>query len=80
MSDSGKFLLLELTFSRCSILLAITICSMLDCMIIEGSYNTVSFYTFIESVVAKLHPGAVIVMDNCSIHKSDEVHNLIESQ
>lgn len=57
---------------------------MLDCMIVEGSFNSERFYSFIKGLLdhMRLYPAAnsVIVMDNCAIHKAPEIRELIESR
>lgn len=67
-----------------SILPAITLDGMIECMIIEGSFNTERFTSFIEDVLENMQPfpapKSVIVMDNCSIHKAPEIRELIESR
>jgi DDE superfamily endonuclease len=56
----------------------------LHCDIIEGSFNTASFYKFIEHTLDHMQPfpasNSVIVMDNCHIHKHIDIQNLIESR
>ena len=56
----------------------------LHCDILEGSFNTASFYTFIEHTLDHMQhflaPNSVIMMDNCCIHKHPDIQNLIESQ
>ena len=68
-------------FFRYSILPAISLFGMLECMIIEGSYNTDLFITFIEDLLQKMRPfpepKSVIVMDNCAIHKDPKIRELI---
>ena len=53
-------------------------------MIIEGSYNTELFISFIEDLLLKMQPFpapmSVIVMDNCAIHKAPEIRELIEAR
>ena len=76
---------LLLTYSyRYSILPAISIDSILDCLIIEGAFNSALFMIFIESLVEKMlpfpNPRSVIVMDNCSIHKAPEIREISESR
>lgn len=57
---------------------------MIECMIIEGSFNTELFTQFIGDLVAKMQPfpapNSVVVMDNCRIHKAPEIRELIESR
>ena len=56
----------------------------LHCDIIEEAFDTTAFYKFIERTLDQMQPfpssNSVIVMDNCQIHKSPEIMNLIESQ
>jgi transposase len=43
-----------------------------------GSVDTLTFDAFIaQKLVTQLWPGAVVMMDNCSIHKSAELEALI---
>jgi len=45
-----------------------------------GYMDALTFDAFIsQKLLPKLCPGAVLVMDNCSIHKSDEIEALIQS-
>ncbi|KLO19023.1 hypothetical protein SCHPADRAFT_788694, partial [Schizopora paradoxa] len=64
------------------ILPAITIDGMIECMIIEGSFNTELFTSFIVDLLDKMQPfpapKSVVVMDNCVIHKAPEIRELIE--
>ena len=56
----------------------------IDCLIVEGPFNTELFTVFIESLLEKMqpfpNPRSVIVMDNCAIHKAPEIRDLIESR
>ncbi len=67
-----------------SILPAITLDGMIECSIIEGSFNTERFTSFIEDVLLKMNPfperNSVIVMDNCAIHKAPEIREMIEDR
>ncbi len=69
---------------RYSILPAITLDGIIECKIVEGSFDTKLFMAFIKDVLAKMQPfpspNSVIVMDNCKIHKSPEIKELIESR
>ena len=57
---------------------------MIECMVVEGSFNTELFIGFIKSLLGKMQPfphaNSVIVMDNCAIHKAPEIRDLIESR
>lgn len=52
--------------------------------VIEGSYDSDSFARFIDGLLYHMNPfpgpNSVIVMDNCQIHKSDLVHEIIEGR
>ena len=56
----------------------------LHCDIIEGAFNTTTFYKFIERTLDQMQPfpapNSVIVMDNCCIHKHPDILELIESR
>ncbi|KAF8599000.1 hypothetical protein BDV93DRAFT_450079, partial [Ceratobasidium sp. AG-I] len=47
----------------------------------EGSFTTETFYGFIEGLLASMQPypapNSVIVMDNCQIHKHQDILDLI---
>ena len=49
-------------------------------MIVEGSFNVKLFIEFINSLLEKMNsffdPRSVVVMNNCSIHKSFEIEEL----
>ncbi|KLO04995.1 hypothetical protein SCHPADRAFT_839921, partial [Schizopora paradoxa] len=69
---------------RYSILPAITLDGIIECTIIEGSFNTERFTSFIKDLVLKMSPfpapKSVIVMDNCAIHKAQEIRDIIEER
>lgn len=49
-------------------------------MIFNGTANTVLFLFWLENILLPtLITGQVVIMDNCSIHKSHKVKELIES-
>ncbi len=66
------------------ILPAITLDGIIECTIIEGSFNTELFTEFIEDLLEKMQPfpanNSVVVMDNCKIHKAPEICDLIEGR
>ncbi|MBA4116288.1 MAG: transposase [Rubrobacter sp.] len=48
---------------------------------VEGGTTKVVFEAYVERVLApSLRPGQVVVMDNLSAHKGEEVRELIEGQ
>lgn len=56
----------------------------LHCDVVEGAFDTASFYKFIERALDNMAPfpapNSVIVMDNCRIHKHPTIIELIESR
>ncbi|KIL55223.1 hypothetical protein M378DRAFT_41478, partial [Amanita muscaria Koide BX008] len=69
---------------RFSILPALSLTEgILHCDIIEGSFDSSLFYTFISRLLDRMEPfpapNSVIVMDNCRIHKHPAILDLIES-
>jgi hypothetical protein len=70
--------------SRYLILPALSLDGIIHCDIVEGSFNSDKFITFIKVLVnsraTNAYPdvNSVIVMDNCAIHKHPEVRELIE--
>lgn len=84
-SFQSSFVCISLiTLASYSILPAITLDGMIECMIIEGSFNTERFTSFIKDLLLKMAPfpapKSVIVMDNCAIHKAPEIRDLIEER
>ncbi|KAG1866729.1 hypothetical protein F4604DRAFT_1585397, partial [Suillus subluteus] len=63
------------------VLLALSLNGILHVSIIQGSFNYKSFGEFIEGILLHTNPfpgpNSVIVMDNCQIHKSDLVLEMI---
>ncbi len=57
---------------------------MIECLIVEGSFNTKLFMAFIQDLLEKMNPypapNSVIVMDNCSIHKDPRIREMIEAE
>ena len=55
----------------------------LHCNIIEGAFNTGTFYKFIECTLDHMQPfpapNTVLMMDNCCIHKHPTIKSLIET-
>ncbi|OAX31403.1 hypothetical protein K503DRAFT_676293, partial [Rhizopogon vinicolor AM-OR11-026] len=65
---------------RLSALGLLTVDGMMAVSVIEGSFMTVKFKTFIEEdvVTTLMHPiSSVLVMDNAKIHHGDGVADLI---
>lgn len=61
-----------------SVIGAISINGLLDQWSALGSVDALTFDAFIsQKLVPKLWKGAVVIMDNCSIHKSDELEAII---
>lgn len=69
---------------RYSILPALSLDGILHVNIIEGSFTTVKFYSFIEGLLETMNPypgpNSVVIMDNCAIHKSDMITDLIKER
>jgi transposase len=63
-----------------TLLASMTVDGMQAAMALEGAMDEVAFAAFVrEILVPTLHPGQVIIMDNLSSHKSDQVLNLLIS-
>jgi transposase len=51
------------------------------CLAVQGATNKAVFEAYVEGVLApSLRPGQVVVMDNLSAHKGEEVRELIEAR
>ena len=69
---------------RYSVLPAICLDGILTVKVLEGSFDSDSFARFIDGLLCHMNPfpgpNSVIVMDNCRIHKSELVREIIEAQ
>jgi transposase len=69
---------------RYSILPALSLDGILSLEIVEGSFTKLSFASFIDGLLDRMNPfpgpNSVIVMDNCRIHKSDLIQEMIEER
>jgi hypothetical protein len=73
---------LSLPLHRYSVLPALSLNDgIIHCDIVEGAFDTDSFYSFITRLLDKMQPfpapQSVIVMDNCQIHKHPMILDLI---
>jgi len=63
--------------NRYSVLPALSLDGILYVKIVQGSFRYDSFGEFIDGLLDQMNPfpgrNSVIVMDNCRIHKSEEV-------
>ncbi len=70
--------------SRYSILPALCSTGILSVDIIEGSFDSSKFGQFIDGLLSQMNPwpqpNSVIVMDNCRIHKYEEILEMIEAR
>jgi len=75
------FLTLNLYHHRYSVLPALTLDGIIALDIVEGSYNTKRFKKFVRGLLDQMNvfpgPSSVIVMDNCRIHKSKDIADMI---
>lgn len=67
--------------TRYSVLPALSLDGILSVNIIEGSFTYETFADFIEGLLDQMNPfpqpNSVIIMDNCRIHKSPDVLDMI---
>lgn len=74
------------SFSLCSysVLPALSLNGIISCQIVEGSFNSQLFGSFIEGILDCMNPfplpNSVIVMDNCHMHKDPEVLDWIKAR
>lgn len=70
--------------SRWSILPALTVDGVLDVTVVKGSVTGDRYLQFVERVLDQMNPYpnpySVLLMDNASIHKSDELEQLVTSR
>lgn len=63
-----------------SIAAALSLTGVVAFAVIFGAFDGLTFEAFIQTrLVPKLWPGACVVMDNCSIHKEEEIRPMIEA-
>jgi len=66
---------------RYSVLPALTLDGIIALDTVEGSYNTKRFKKFIHGLLDQMNvfpgPSSVVVMDNCRIHKSKDITDMI---
>lgn len=90
-ADAGMLYLLQLQEMIANILIRFSVLPALSltegimhCDIIEGAFDSSTFLVFIERLLDRMQPypapNSVIVMDNCRIHKSEAILELIESR
>ena len=57
-----------------SIVAGLSLAGVVAFAVIFGAFDGLTFEAFVETrLVPKLWPGACVVMDNCSIHKEEEL-------
>lgn len=70
--------------ARYSILCALSLDGILALEIVEGSFTKLNLASFIDGLLEHMNPfpkpNSVIVMDNCRIHKSELVQEMICEQ
>jgi hypothetical protein len=63
-----------------SVLGALSLDGLIASMTVIGSTNTKVFETYIEKILLpQLWPGAIVLMDNLSVHKGKKIKELISS-
>lgn len=63
-----------------SIVAGLSLAGVVASAVILGAFDGLSFEAFVATrLVPNLWPGACVVMDNCSIHKDEEIRHLIEA-
>lgn len=69
---------------RYSILPALSLDGILALEVVQGSFTKIAFAHFIDGLLDRMNPfpgpNSVIVMDNCSIHKSELIQEMIRAR
>ncbi|KZO94271.1 hypothetical protein CALVIDRAFT_463856, partial [Calocera viscosa TUFC12733] len=64
------------------VLPALSLDGVIALKIVEGSFDTMSFMEFVELTLLNMnqYPGnnSVLIMDNCRIHKSELIREMVE--
>ena len=64
-----------------TLIASLTLAGMGPAMTLEGATDTAAFVAYVEQVLAPaLRPGQIVVLDNLSVHKSEQVRTLIEAR
>jgi transposase len=70
--------------ARYSILPALSLDGIIALEIIQKPFTSATFQKFIEGLLGQMNPyprrNSVIIMDNASIHKSDELRAMVENR
>ena len=66
-----------ITLNRYSVLPALSLDGIFECLIVEGSFNMTLFLEFIKVTLWKMNPFPMSI-DNCHIHKHLEITRTIE--
>lgn len=70
--------------SRYSILPALSLNGIIALEVIQKPFTAATFQNFIEGLLDQMNPwprrNSVIIMDNASIHKSDELRTMVEDR
>lgn len=60
---------------------AMSLNGMIACMTVDGGTKKETFITYLKDVLSpELRTGNIVIMDNLSTHKSEEVRTIIESK
>jgi hypothetical protein len=82
--QSGAQTELTCLYFRYSILPALSMDGILAVDIIEGSFTSKKFARFIDGLLDQMNPypgpNSVIIMDNCRIHKSEAILDMIRER
>ncbi len=64
-----------------TLLASMSVRGMGPCLAVEGATTKAIFETYVEQVLApSLRPGQVVILDNLSSHKGEQVRELIEGR
>ena len=76
-----RYVFSQNSLSSYSILPALSLDGVLTVDIIEGSFTMAKFAWFINGLLGKMNPfpapNSVIIMDNCCVHKSNTILDMI---
>jgi hypothetical protein len=71
-------------YFKYSILPALSLDGILAVDIVEGSFTSKKFARFIDGLLDQMNPfpgpNSIIIMDNCRIHKSEAILDMIQEQ
>ena len=73
-----------MAFDSFSVLPALSLQGVLDVHVVQGAFDGEEFFSFIEGLLDEMNPfpgpNSVLVLDNASIHKNQELKAMVRDR